>query len=75
VCWPKSCSITSMRTGAPMAEGTPLETLEAIAAERTRLAAVERECVEQLRAVGVPWAVIGRALGVTGQAAARRLGQ
>ncbi len=50
----------------------PLAMLVAIAGERTRLAELELQAVRLLRQGGSPWAVIGRALGITGQAAAKR---
>lgn len=51
---------------------TPLSALVSIARERDRLAELEVAHVAALRSVGTPWAVIGRALGITGQAASRR---
>lgn len=50
----------------------PLGTLVAIARERDRLAELEAASVLQLRSVGVPWSVIGRSLGITGQAVSKR---
>ena len=56
------------------AVGRPLAMLTAIAAERDRLAQLEVQAVAELRAVETPWAVIGRVLGITGQAASKRYG-
>lgn len=50
----------------------PLTALGLLATRRRELDEVEARLVEQLRAVGVTWAVIGRALGVSGQAVSMR---
>lgn len=53
---------------------TALSRLTAAAAVRSWLDDVEAGAVADLRAVGVPWATIGRALGVSGQAVSKRFG-
>ena len=50
----------------------PLGRLEAVTAARRELAVFEHESVQDARARGCSWGEIGRALGVTRQAARRR---
>lgn len=56
----------------PVRTMDPLAQLGLIVDRRVELDRVELGLVEQLRAVGVPWSVIGRGLGITGQAASMR---
>jgi hypothetical protein len=53
---------------------TRLARLHAITGVRLFLDEVQAGLVEDARAEGVPWAVLGRAMGVTGQAASKRYG-
>jgi hypothetical protein len=51
---------------------TPIARLHAIRRVRVWLDELEAGQVEELRAVGVSWARMGRELGVTGQAVSKR---
>lgn len=53
---------------------TALARLHALREVRGWLDELERGSVRELRAVGVPWATLGSALGVTGQAVSKRYG-
>ncbi len=66
---------SAMPLGRMMMAETPLARLHAIPKVREWIDGMQAAAVAELRAVNVPWAVIGRALGVTGQAAAKRYGQ
>jgi hypothetical protein len=51
----------------------PLDVLEAVREARDQLEALETDCVRAALARGASWAAIGAALGVSRQAAHRRL--
>lgn len=53
---------------------TPLARLHSVRDVREWLDELEHETVRELRQVAVPWVAIGKALGITGQAVAKRYG-
>ena len=59
--------------GSDRDDRDPLDVLEAVRQARAQLEALETDCVRAALARGASWAAIGSALGVSRQAAHRRL--